>query len=376
MSHTAPYMEDAEDRIRFSHRHIVTATAYPRTGDPIPLDVESGTLTFDESWSPRIQASLVCLLPGDQSTLDRLDSRKSFRVRIEAGYEWDSVTEDVQLLADLHVRSREVKRPENRLVLRLASDESLSQDYKRLSWEAQPPQTNLRDAVQFHADKARTGLGPAVVISDLPVGAGASAVAGMTQAPGQDSWSLLADAANRAAAQVFVDSEAQWRIAPPPVLSAVTSLNLTTGGGGIISDATASLDREEFHNAVCLKYVWKDGAGVEQTVYGNAYVMDGDFAVSTIGYNTYYEERAVPATQVQADDAARSALAALGRRGASYTMTAVAAYWLRPGQTVTATLPDAEQDRVLVSAVTFNIGSGQMTVRLRRPEALNISSTQ
>lgn len=375
MAYTDPFSPDAEQRIRFSSRHVITATAYPRTGDPVELDVESATLTFDESSSPYARGQLTCLIPGDQSVIDRLDSRKTFRVEIRAGYVWDSVTEDVHTIAKLHVRARQVTRPDNRLVLTLEGDESLASDYKRMSWDPQPPQSNLKDVVQFHADKARKGDTPATVVSQFPAGYGSTAVAGVTQDPGQDSWALLRDAMAKGAARIYADELGVWHIDQPAALSSVTSLNLTTGGGGVISTATAALDRDEFYNAVTIGYKWRDGAGVEQAVYGNAYISSGDLATSAIGVNSFYEERTIPATQAQADAAALTALKALSRRGTQYDLTAISAYWLRPGQTVTATLPDSAQDRVLVSAVSFQFPSGQMAVRLRRPEDLTFSTT-
>ena len=377
MSYTFPYADDAEDRIRYSSRHVIEATAYPVSGAPIPLDVESGQVTYDESQTPRIQAQLVCKLPGDQSILDQLDPRKTFRVQIRAGYVWDSVTSDVQNLCLLVARKREVKLPDNRMTLDLSSDESLALDYKRAAWDTQPPQSNLKDFVQYHADIARRGSSAATVVTEFTDPAfGASAVAGVTQAPGQDSMRLIADVMNRAGAQVYCDDTGRWIIGKPYALSNTTALKLNTGGGGVISEATAYLDREVFHNFVCLGYKWRDANNVDQVVWGHALIANGPLAWNVIGYNSYFEERNYPATQAQANAAATSSLRALAKRGVGYQMDAVSAYWLRPGLTVTADLPDYTQDRVLVSAVQFNFPSGQMHLRLRRPEDLTISNTQ
>lgn len=374
MSHTFPYSDDAEDRIRHSARHIVSATAYPDGADPVELDFEGGSVEFDDSRAPRIQATLTCKIPADKSILDALDARKTFRVSIFAGYKDNSVTEDVQLLADLHVRSRSITRPNNRMVLECWSDEGLTQDYRRAAWDGQPPQSNLLDALAHHVDIAsRGGITPPIV-SDFDPFFGSSAVAGLVQEVGQDSWSLIQEAAARAGVSIYCDSDRTWRIAAPQALSSDTALNLTTGGGGIIIESNSVTSRENFHNTVCIKYAWKDDSNVDHVVYGHAFISTGEFNTDDIGINSYFQERNVPATQAQADAAATATLTALARRGRSFSIQAVSAYWLRPGMTVTATLPEGEQERLLVSAVYFNFPSGSMSVRLRQPEDIDISN--
>lgn len=375
MGITAPYSADAQERIRFSSRHVITATAYPIGLSPIELDVEDAQVTFDESWSPRIQASLTCKVPEDKTILEALDARKSLRIKIYAGYVYDSITSDVQLLADLHVRSREVKRPSNRMVFRCWSDEGLSQDYKRLSWDSQPPQSNLLAFVQYHANIAVSPGAAATVVSDFDALFGSSAVSGVVQEPGQDSWKLLSDAANRAGVQIYCDGNRAWHIGAQPVISSETAINLTTGGGGIVKESTAVYSREEFNNAVCLKYAWKDASNIDRVTYGHAYLSSGPFALSAIGWNSYFEERSIPATQAQADSAATATLQALAKRGRSFAIDAISAYWIRPNQTVTATLPTGDQERLLVSSVSFNFPSGDMSLKLRQPETLTISNS-
>lgn len=373
--HTYPYKYDAEDRIRFSAMHIVSATAYPDGADPVELDIETGWVKFDDSVAPRIQANLTCKIPADSSVLDSLDARKTFRVQIFAGYKWNSVEKDTQLLANLHVRSRSITRPNNRMELECWSDEGLAMDYKRLAWDSQPPQTNLLDAVAYHRLIATIGGDLPDIVSDYPPDFGASAVAGLIQEPGQSGWDLITESAARAGVSVYCDSDRTWRIAKPQALSSVTALNLTTGGGGIIIDSNSVYSRDNFRNAVCIKYAWKDGGGVDQVVFGHAFIQTGPFSLAEIGYNSEFIERNVPATQAQADTAASAVLTAYSRRGRSFSVAAVSAYWLRPGQTVTATLPEGEQERLLVSAVYFNFPTGSMSVRLRQPEDIDISNT-
>lgn len=374
---TAPYMPDAEDRIRQTCRHIITATAYPDDPfmQPIVLDVEDATVEFDDSRAPRIQASLTCKLPSP-AELEALDARRTFRVKVWAGYKYDSVTEDVHLIGDLHARDRQVARPANRVTFSLWSDEGLAMDYRRLAWDSQPPQSNVYDAIAYHVMIATIGSTAPLTVSEFPNGFGAAAVAGLVQEPGQSGWELIHETASRAGCSVYCEPDRTWRIAKPQELSAVTSLNLTTGGGGIIKESNAVTSRENFRNAVCLRYRWKDSGGVDRLIYGHSYIGSGPYSLESIGYNSHFEDRDTPVTQEQANQAAATTLQALSRRGRSFVLDAISAYWLRPGQTVTATLPDAEdQERLLVSAVRFNFPSGQMSVRLRQPEDYELSST-
>lgn len=372
---TAPYAADADERIRHSARHVLTATAYPNGGGaPIELDVESASLVFDDSTAPRIQGTLTCKAPSN-ATLDALDARKTFRVKVYAGYKYDSVTEDVQLLADLHARDRDVQRPQNRVVFTLHSDEGLAMDYRRLAWDSQPPQSNVLDAVQYHVNIATNGTG-GLVVSDYPNDFGAAAVAGLVQDPGTSGWDMLHEIASRAGVAVYCQSDRTWRIAKPQAISSTVSLNLTGGGGGTLIESKAVTSRENFRNAVCIRYRWRSADNVDHVIYGHAYVGAGDYSLAAIGYNSYFEDRDYAVTQEQANQAAVTALQALSRRGRSFVLKGISAYWLRPGQTVTATLPDADgQERLLVSAVSFDFPSGAMQVRLRQPEDYELKTT-
>ena len=295
---------------------------------------------------------------------------------VYAGYKYDSVTEDVQMLADLHARSKEVTRPANRLVLQLWSDEGLAMDYRRLAWDSQPPQSNLLDVVKYHVNIANIGSVLPPVVSEYADSFGASAVAGLVQEPGQSGWDMIHEAAARAGVSVYCDSDRTWRIVKPQAIQPDTALNLNTGGGGIIIESNAVTSRERFRNAVCLRYSWRDSNGLQQIQYGHSYIATGPYSLGAIGYNSHVEDRDKPVTAAQANMAAEATLRALSRRGKSFVLEAISAYWLRPGQTVTATLPEGlDQERLLVSAVHFNFPSGSMSCRLRQPEDYELSST-
>lgn len=374
-----PYASDVEEQHRYSIRHKYSAIAHPRYGDPFELEVEDCNITFDSSWSPYIQGDLTLRIIEDQETLDALDPRNGARVSIYMGYVYDGFVDDVHLLADLHIRSRSVERPSNQIKLVLSSDEALAQDYKRMSWDSQPPVTGINEFVTNLAEIAQRPTVP-VVDSDYKAGYGASMLSGFVLEPGQDALRAIADAADRLGLWIYCDGDRTWRITKRPEYVGATALKLTTGPSSTIFNTTSVLTRGDvegsgFHNAVGLKYSWRDSGGNDQVIYGNAVVLNGTYAVTSIGYNTYFEERDYPVTQAQATAVAASKLKALTGRGHQMTMTAHAAYWLRPGMTCTVQLPLGDQQRLLVRQVTFNPVSGTMSLALYQPINVTISTT-
>jgi hypothetical protein len=373
MALTDPYFPDVDDRIRQSVEHVYSATAYPVTGAPIPLDVEDLSITFDESWTTHIQADITAKVPEDQAILDRLDPRKNCRIKINVGYIYDGQVQDVYEIANLHLRTREVLRPSNLLRVIAYSDETRALDAKRRSADAAPPKTGINEIISYAANKA-VYPDTAEIVSDFNPGYGVNSFTELELDIGNDFQSLITDAAARAGVWVYSDGSRRWRITSRAEVAGVSAHKLYTGPDGTIFDSDTALQREDFANSVCLKYVWKNGSGEEQIIYGEAYVPGTlGYGVVGSGYNTYVEERQGPITQSQATSAAQSVLRYKVTRGHGIRLQAVAAYWLRPGMTVTIQLPLGEQERQLIRAVTFNPSSGSMTITTRQPESVSIS---
>jgi hypothetical protein len=375
-----PYRSDVEEQHRHSIRHKYSAIAYPPVGDPFELDVTDCSVEFDSSQRPYVTGTITAKVPEDQATLDSLDPRKGCRVHIYMGYVYDGFVDDVNLIADLHIRTITIARPQNTVTLELGSDEELAADAKRLAWRPQAPLTGINEFVTWHANK--TALpGTATVVSDFPAAYGASELSGMVQDVGQDSLSMLLDAAERLNLAIFCDGDRTWRIKKLSDYAGATALKLFTGAGGTILDATSLVTRglyegTGFKNGVSLKYMWRDSGGVDRVTFGNAVVSSGPFAASSIGDNFYYEERKYPIASVAlANQAAANVLKGLTSRGNQMALTAHAAYWIRPGHTVTVQLPAGSQQRFLIRAVTFNPVTGTMDLSLNQPINVTISTT-
>ncbi|QCO98972.1 hypothetical protein FCN77_16280 [Arthrobacter sp. 24S4-2] len=373
MALTDPFLSDVDLRIRQSVEHVYSATAYPVSGPPIALDVEDLSITFDESWSPFIQADITAKVPEDQATLDALDPRKNCRVKISAGYVYDGKTQDVHQIADLHLRTREVLRPANELRLTASSDEARAQDAKRRSTDAVPPKTGINEIVTYAATKAVYPDVPEIV-SDFPPGYGVNSFTELALDVSNTFDSLMTDAAGRAGVWVYAGEDRRWHITTRAAEAGVSAHKLYTGPDGTIFDADTALQREDFFNSVILTYTWKDGAGVDQTIYGEAYVPStGTYGVDAIGWNTYVEDRQGPITQAQATAAAQTVLKYKITRGRGIRIQSLAAYWCRPGMTATIQLPTGDLERQIIRAVTFHPPSGSMSITTRQPETVSIS---
>jgi hypothetical protein len=111
MAVTDPYSPLADSRLRGPIRHVVEVEA--RHGDwSAPLDVVTGTLTFDERGEVHVTAALAVVVP-DVATLDLLDPRKRVQLHIRAGYQYAGGVLDVHDVATLDLRTRVVTRPDN-----------------------------------------------------------------------------------------------------------------------------------------------------------------------------------------------------------------------------------------------------------------------
>lgn len=372
---TAPYSPEIAELLPGPLRHEVSVSVAPRGQAAIPLDVlaESGAVevTFSEDWAPYAQARVSAPVP-DVDTLDRLDPRLNCRLLVNVGYTYPDNRTEVFELANLGLRTRPVSRPSGTVDLSAGSDEARAQDYRAMYW-AGMERGGITEAVRWLAGYAVFPETP-VVASSYAAATGRAALAEMEVQIGDDYWSLMDDAAQRTGTRVYCDEKRQWRIVPRATTAGTPVHHLTVGQDGTIVTANASLDREEWYNAVCLRYRWNDAANVEHVVYGRAQVTSGDYATGSVGHKVYFEEIPRPVSLAAANTAAASMVRNLVTRGRSLTLTAAAAYWLRPGDTVRVTLPTGAPANHLVQAVTFRPLEGLMSVTTRQPEDVTIST--
>lgn len=356
----APWMSDTPGLLTKTLSHTAAARVLTAAGDTVELDLVDGRVSFDETQSPRVQASLTARVPTDVATLGRIDPRAGTRLVIDAGYSRPDGLGDTHTLADLCLRTRDVTRPDNRLALTGHSDESLLIDGSVAFGGTIDTGTTL-DAIAVVVRQVFPGLafdysalsnaGPAVTQSQVDT----------------DRWDTVADLADRIEAQVYDDGLRRWHVVDVPTLGTV-ALTVKDGQGGTLVDSAAGLARDGWANYVALRYVWTDDANVRHRVTTTRKVTSGAYAATTGNLRMFLDDRDTPTTQAQADAAATSLVKRMVSRGRSLRITTPSAYWIRPGDTITAQLPTGDPETCLVASVEFDLRTGLMDITTRLPD--------
>lgn len=364
---TAPYAARAAELLPYSLGHVATVTALPLSGEPFTLDMSGASLevTMDENWSPHIQVTMTGPVPEAVAQLDALDGRSGTRLRVDAGYIYPDLGEDVHLLADVGLRRRQVLRPSSNMTVLGVSDEIRAQD-RRSSGTLTPGFTTFAQLVSWCAGQAMFPEVP-VIVNRVSDASGSAAVAGLEISAGSDLWGPLADVANRAGIWVHCDTSRRWIIRARASGKEDPAWRLAVGEAGTVLDSDSSLDREDWANSVLLEYSFVNDAGNPVTVIGRANIVSGPLRPSVVGFRTHHEKREFRVTQAQANEAAASVLRNFSTRGRSLTLTALAAYWLRPGMPVDVQLRTGPAEKHIIKSVTFKPLAGLMTIQTREP---------
>lgn len=365
---TLPFDSSVATLVKGPHGQSFRAVAVTSGGN-IALDVTGGSLDWDETRAPRVAGTLTCAVPDAQATIDLLDPRAFVRVQCFVGYRLDDGSLNEQMVADLMLRERRVSRPDNEMTLTLRSDECLVIE-RGEGWYRFGQST-------FTA----TGAGPQIkqwILDALAYGPAASAtvidalpatgpIPGVTVA--RDYWDSMQEMAQAYGADIYDNGDRIFRITQRKFVAAESNASLTVGVNGTILASEASASRDDWANDVTIIYSWTNEAtGVENRLVGRSFVTAGPYLPATAGYHVSVEERSTPTTQLLATAAARTRLTRLLSRARSFSVSAVAMWWLRPGDTVTVQLPTGSQERHIVSSVSFDIESARMTVATRLPD--------
>lgn len=355
---TGLYRADAADLIRGAHEQRATLTLSRGAANWITAPL-AGSLTLAEDWSPFGQLSATVANTFSPADLALVDPRETLDVVLDAGYIHPDGTEDVHRLFTGQLEDRTARNPGAVLDLKASTADLFTHESAWMNPATWHTFVGVTEAVRWLAEYALGG--PVVLVSSLGTGYRADLVTAIPTRTGTGIWSVIADIALAANVRVYVDVDGVWTIAPRASLAGVTAAYLSTGGGGIIESTQDTLSREGYHAAAAVTFAWTDAAGVEREITGK---------YGAAGKKTYTETRAYPASQGQADAAAQAVVRAQSTRGDSYQCEGVAAYWLRPGDTVQVTLANGAEARHIVRRVTFNFTLGTMTVLTREPSNL------
>lgn len=357
------------------------AAAYDYAGAFLQdLQVEQAQITFDTEWAPHVQATLTCKVPS--TGLNDLDPRVAARVRISAGY-FDPATpgmEDVQPVADLGIRRRQITRGEggSSMVLTLASDEALLQD-----WAGVPADVLSGDATTIAAGThvatacttlIRKGLGAGTVVNSVAVNPSLTLDTAAQIVSGTVLWDLIAGLASYRDYHVYDAGLRAWEVKPRPLAAGTPVHRIAYGENLVESESTLSRDGDDdklsWGNTVIAK--WESSSTtnpLENRGYAATPGTVFDPAVKPRKVVTVDMAGAASATYATRNARAETIRPRVLVRGRELRMTAVNAWWLRPTHTVEALLPTWGAARnTLVSRVAFRLPSGLMDVTLRHPD--------
>lgn len=328
------------------HRLLVGA-------EEVFLDVATSRVSYDETRSPRGVATIVAKIPDDVALLSRADPRQPVRLSITAGYRRRDGLDDVQPFDSLVWREYDVSDVADELSGTAQSDECLLLDNGSGVFG-----TFTRTTTRIAIDQILTDA-----LGTVTSGTTSNAGPAVTQETYYDRWDVLADYADRIDAQIWC-SQGAWRIADTPQTAGPVSFTAATGAAGTISSSTTKVSRDDWANKVVVLYDWTDAANVPRRIVGTATVTTGPYAATVGNTKVLLVRREVPVTQAQANAAAAGILRRVVTRGAGYTFTAEALYWVRPGDTVQV----GTQDLQIVQSVTFDLAAGTMEVATRLPD--------
>lgn len=367
-------------------RHTFTAQISTSFG---ALEVQAASLSLDEGWSPFVQGTLTCVAPSG-AELEEVDPRNGVRVHATATRKfggsdpvsvlstaWDGLTAadlstrfggmkarditvqhyypwnsfGVRLPSirsfNLAVRSRRIGHRAGTMVLTVASDEALLQDYALVDTQPYVPAlSSVRSVVG--AVLAKIGRVLVGGTADGTIDPAAS-----IWSPGVDGWSYVTPLVQAANLRLWADEQGLFHLTDSGyVPDGVLVLSAT----GTITDAEDSIDRDgdDWYDAVVVSYQWTDDLGVQQTKYDVASVP-GFSKVKTLSFDRPYP----------GPGAAAGVLYRAIGRGRAVTPSAVSDYDATPGIATIITLDDTPIQTGYLSSVSWSWPQAEMNAKTR-----------
>lgn len=285
-----------------------------------------------------------------ESFLDRLDPRRDLTLSVRAGYDTgDYSWGDIHPLCQVKV-SRITRDESGRGVIYGASVEQVILD-----------NAELEPALDV------TGVAAHTLVAQLAAAAGGYIETNGLTGPtttlrAEDAWDGIQEVCNAQSWRVAADPSGILQLRAVPLGTEASRADLTTGKAGTLIRRQLEQSRDAYANRVRLVYEWRDSAGVSKRIVGTStnatYDVAGNRRTATV-------RRATSTTQARANYAASVLLARMIRRGRTYRVTALAHYWLQPGDVVTVTAPGTgAAERALVEAITYS-SDGTMELNTR-----------
>ena len=356
----APWAADTPTLLQNTLEHIARAWVTVSGGSDIELNVLDGTVSFDEGRTPRCSVELTCAIPAREQ-LTNIDPRLTGRrLVVQTGYRRPDGTEDVQTLADVQLRGRALNWPDNTMRLTALGDEA-----KLMDAAPAAPFT----LTESGASNAIAALLESAGIGYILQGSATVDLTAFSIDPVNDLWDAIEDVCDQIGADFYATAvrSQEYQLDYRPTLAATAAYTVATGAAGTITGAAYSIDRDEWHNAVFLEHVWRDAADADHRVAARKDAT-GTYAPSSGNRRILHVVRSNPTTAAKAATAAQTLANRQTTKGRSMGVTAISAYWLRPGDTIAGALPDRDTERHLLASVTFRLADGLMDLSTRLPE--------
>lgn len=364
-----PNLAATAEAITGSLQHLVSLTYTPAgASTPTPLLADRLEVEFDEGWTPQI--TLDATVPAAEVTFDELDPRPGLSIDVEAGYVLPGGIEDRYPLGTLRGHISRANEQAGTIDLRAFSEEIRTQERpmhnSRLS---DMPTTGVREAVQYLIGYSMPERSvPPALTGTLPAGYRPDVLTEIKPVAGQPVWTLLEEILAASETRLYVDSFGQWIIGTTPSeAAAVPSHVLADGVAGTVITRAYEHSRDEFSNYVLRVHRWRDDAGNDREVVGAARIESGPLSIWSAGIAGRVYESTVPTSQGNATSGARAMLRKAATMGGGHEITAIAAYWLRPGDTVHIVREGKPTEAHLVAKIRFDLLAGSMALTTRKP---------
>lgn len=346
------------------HRWLADVTGKDTNGNPISVTFDSlnassesghtasliaARVDQDISSTPATRAT-VTVADVPESYLDRLDPRRDLILSIRAGYDTgDYSWGDIHPICQVKV-SRIVRDESGRGVIYGASVEQTILDNAELD-----PALDV------------TGVAAHTLVAQLAAAAGGYIETNGLTGPAttlrsEDAWDGIQEICNNQLWRVAADPSGVLQLRAAPTGAETSVVALTVGKDGTLIRRQLEQSRDTYANRIRLIHEWRDSAGVSKRIVGTAtnatYDVAGNRRTATV-------RRATSTTQARANYAASVLLARMIRRGRAYRVTALAHYWIQPGDVITITAPGSgAAERATVEAITYS-SDGTMDLNTR-----------
>ena len=355
---TVNYDPSCEERLRESIQHLYKVNLLPAAGGSYPLAIDGDlSVSFSLGWAPYAQASFTCKKPTDAGQLAALDGRLRSYVAVQLGYQLDGATASIN--EAVRLRIDEAEETPTGLRVTLQGREMEAQDGTwAADWNGLVPRGGVREFIEYVMEQSQNG---SVTLTGTGYGYRPDLVADVNPGNGASLWSIATGVADSAGLKLWHDGGQTWKLQPRYGLSSTYATMLRTGKSGTITDWSRKLSRRDWYNAVDLRFPDSPQPN-GWPMLGVANVQSGPFSPGAVGRKTYSETLPGWANSASANARAQALLTTLSARGSSYSITAKAAYWLRPGMTVPVKTGLGPYEKQLVESVTFTPLNGLMSL--------------